>query len=173
MKRIRGILVFFAVFFAAALSGVSPASASLDREGEWEGEIGVGVIFLEDESGPAVSGRFRYWFTDNFGFGPSFQMGFTDTTNQYLIRGLFRVGAEVVEGRSPLEVYAEAGAGVIILDVEGQDTESALDIPFGGGFNWAISRNFGIFGGALVNVTNLEDEEFIPEFYGGVRVRFR
>ena len=171
------ILSVLAIAVVAGLPGAASAGR-FDRAGTWNGELGVGAFILDDESGFSVSGRARYYFTDHFAVGPAITAGFTDNIKVYNLRMLLRMGTVLGEkSSSPFEVYAEAGAGMIIFDYDAipnaipptlASTEQALVVPFGGGFVWHITPGFGIQGGALMNVTTDKREEFYPEFFAGL-----
>lgn len=155
-----------------------PATAQADRfnrAGTWNGELGVGAFVLDNDSGFSVSGRARYYFTDNFAVGPALTAGFADHVNVYNARMLGRIGTVLGKsGKMPLELYAEAGVGAIIFDLDrtasppNGDTMTDLVVPFGGGFVWHLGRGVGLHGGALLNVTTNDQERFYPEFFAGL-----
>ncbi len=175
------------VFLIAVLSLTAPGgralAASLDREATWDGDLSFGVAFVKgvdpatqaERTEPAlgVSGALRYWLTDHVALGPSVSGAFADTVKLYTGRGLLRLSTIAAGGRRPLEIYLEAGAGAIVIDVEGRHDKAHLDVPFGGGFNWRAGRNWGIFGGTLLNVTTIEGQTVFPEFYGGLWLALR
>ncbi|MCB0218290.1 MAG: hypothetical protein KDH09_01230 [Chrysiogenetes bacterium] len=171
------VLMVFAATLVLGLPGRAHAGR-FDRAGTWNGELGVGAFILDDESGFSVSGRARYYFTDHLAVGPAVTAGFTDNIKVYNLRMLLRMGTVLGEkSSSPFEIYAEAGAGAIIFDYDANptaipptlaSTDTALVIPFGGGFVWHIAPGFGIQGGALMNVTTDSREEFYPEFFAGI-----
>lgn len=175
MKRIdlHGAVAWLALL-SALITAAPQAAAALDRRGEFRGNISAGVIQLEDDSGFQVGGNVRYYITDYVSIGPSFSLGFTDTVNVYNIRGLARIGTMLGEKSStPLEIFLEAGAGVIIFDPDVGDAQTDLTIPFGGGLIWYLHPNVSLTGGALVNATTNNQNEFIPEYYFGLYFRVR
>ena len=182
LKRNTSILFVLAALFLAASAGRARAQG-LDREATWDGDLSFGValvkgvdpLTLTERTEPAlgVSGALRYWLTDHVALGPSVSGAFADTVRVYTGRGLVRLSTTAAGGRRPLEIYLDAGAGAIAIDVEGQSDKAHLDVPFGGGFHWRAGRNWGIFGGTLLNVTTIEGQTFFPEFYGGLWLALR
>lgn len=169
------------IFCALMLLAPEVARAG-GRRGQLQGNFSAGVSSFRGDAGIVIGGAMRYYLTNHVALGPSVTVTVTDPATIYNLRGLLRIGTYLVEKSTPLEVYLEAGAGALITDWEQpslvapvpvtDNPEVDLVIPFGGGINWEIHRNFSLSAGILLNVSTNDSESFFPEYYGGLRFAF-
>ncbi len=164
MKKISiGVVLLLMVALSAPLEVLAQQGSSADGTGQLQvgAYLGLQEGTYDNNTAFALVFNADYFLDNHFSVGPLFQLGFTGDLTQVGISMQSKYTFDLPKV-SKVKPHLQGGLGFIQVDLDtppaapSEDSDLAFLIPFGGGFDFELSKNLSVGSTLLLNFTDAD-----------------